>query len=134
VRLLGRQQRNRPGLEREAGELDEAQALLVCQQAAEVALVDEAALEQHLAETLARANALLERRLELLLGQEPGPEDQGAERDAEVDDSLGRRGRSLSGRGSRGGLGHGEKRQRGRGGRLERLDLAQLSRLALLGT
>jgi hypothetical protein len=59
---------------------DELEALLAGEQPREVDLGDQAALGEDLAEALARLHALLERALDRLGGQEPGPEDEGAER------------------------------------------------------
>ncbi len=149
VRLLGREERGGRGIRSDVRELDEAQALLVGEQTTEVALVEQPAFEQHLAQALARADALLERVLELLLGQEAGAEDQRPERNTEVGDLLGagsgrdRRGRRgrlrsrlLCHRGQRRqGRGHGRLQRLERGGRRERLkqlDRLELDRLGLL--
>ena len=61
-------------------DVDERKSLLPGQHPAEISLVEPTALEQHLAEALAGAHAFLERALELLLAEEPGAEDQRAER------------------------------------------------------
>src|SRR5690242_9561693 len=61
-------------------DVHEGEALLAGEHPAEIALVEPAALEQHLAEALAGAHALLERVFELLLAEEPCAEDERAER------------------------------------------------------
>ncbi len=73
----------RLGLDIAHGDVDEREALLPGQHLAEISLVEPAALEQHLAEALAGAHALLERVLELRLAEEPCAEDQRAERHVE---------------------------------------------------
>ena len=73
----------RLGLDVAHGDVDERKAFLPGQHLAEISLVEPAALEQHLAEALAGAHALLERVLELRLAEEPGAEDQRAERHVE---------------------------------------------------
>ena len=70
----------RLGLDVAHVDVDERESLLPGQHPAEISLVEPAALEQHLAEALAGAHAFLERALELLLAEEPGAEDQRAER------------------------------------------------------
>ena len=80
ARLLDRQQLHRRGIDRGRVELHELQALLASEQPAEVVLGDEPALEQHLAEALATLHAVLERLLELLLGEQALAKDQRAER------------------------------------------------------
>ena len=61
-------------------ERHEVEALLAGQEPRQVDLGDQAALGEDLSEPLARLHALLEGALDRLRGEEPGPEDQGAER------------------------------------------------------
>ena len=67
------------------------------EQATEVALMQPTALEQHLTKALAASHSLLKRVLQLLLGKEPGPEDQRPQRDVAHRCQVG---------GQRGGAGH----------------------------
>jgi hypothetical protein len=61
-------------------DIDEREPFLPSQHPAKISFVEPTALEQHLAEALAGAHAFLKRTLELLLTEEPGAEDQRAER------------------------------------------------------
>ncbi len=68
------------GIDRQPGELQVRQALLAGDEPREVALGDQPPLEQDVAEPLAPARRLLQCLLELLRGEQAGPEDERAER------------------------------------------------------
>ena len=103
ILLRQRAQRVRTGVR--GGDLDEREALLAGEHAAQILLRDPTALEQNLSEALAGAHHFLQGLLELLFGEQAGAEDERSER--HVDHRRGRkrgrldRGGRRSGRGRR---------------------------------
>ncbi len=72
---------HRLGIHGEGRDLHVRETLLACEQPAEIAVPDQAALGEDLSEPLAGPHALLEGVFELLLGEEACTKDQRAERD-----------------------------------------------------
>ena len=112
ILLRQRPQRVRPGVR--GGDLDEREALLAGEHAAQILLRDPTALEQNLSEALAGAHHFLQGLLELLFGEQAGAEDERSER--HVDHRRGRKRGRLDRGGRRSGRGRG-LRSRLRGSR-----------------